>query len=693
MFSLQSCPRRVFRLLLCCVLFSITLMSQAVLVAPTSSPVWHGAYDSTVFAFATFRTLAGNELASPKPLSAIALHATPSPVLTGTLITLTATPTDGVLLEYQFYRRLSSGWESLTGGKYLPSKICSYTPIVAGAQLFRVNAREVGSKVYVPGEVIVTICAPLHAVSLGANRSPVLVGNPVLLTATASGGASVAYQFFRRTGTSWQSLTGGKYLPANTCSFTPTVAGPQLFRVNAREVGTTQYFPGEVTVPVNLPLHAVSLGASPSPVLVGNPVLLTATASGGASVAYQFFRRTGTSWQSLSGGKYLPANTCSFAPTDAGAQLFRVNAREVGTTQYFPGEVTVPVNLPLHAVSLGANPSPVLVGNPVLLTATASGGASVAYQFFRRTGTSWQSLTGGKYLPSPTCSYTPTVAGSQLFRVNAREVGTTQYFPGEVTVLINVPPDVNPLDGAAMVWVPGGTFTMGTPYSNSDNKPLTQQVTLSGFWMYKYEVTVAQYRAFCAATNRALPTWPGHCYSWAGKSGWADSSLQQHPIISVSWHDAKAYADWAGVRLSTEAQWEYAARGVQGHNYPWGGAAKVNDWYHGWNETKSAHHYNSWDYDKSTWPVGSFPAGASWCGAQDMAGNVWEWCADWYGHYSSTPVIDPAGPVAGDSRVLRGGSWYDGYFYSTRSAYRNERYPTGGWGDVGFRCVSLSPAP
>lgn len=250
---------------------------------------------------------------------------------------------------------------------------------------------------------------------------------------------------------------------------------------------------------------------------------------------------------------------------------------------------------------------------------------------------------------------------------------------------------INPADGASMIWVPGGTFTMGTPYGSWWG-PSTQQVTLSGYWMYEFEVTVAQYRAFCAATSRSLPVWPGDRYSWAGKSGWDDATLQQHPIVNATWFDAKAYADWAGVYLPTEAQWEYAARGVQGRNFPWGGTATANDEYNGWDETKCANNDNPQQAGKSTWPVGSFPAGVSWCGVYDLAGNAMEWCADWYGDYSSTLVVNPTGPDSGDLRVMRDGSW-DNDYESHRSALRNNYYQYNYWYDTGFRCVSLAPAP
>ena len=277
---------------------------------------------------------------------------------------------------------------------------------------------------------------------------------------------------------------------------------------------------------------------------------------------------------------------------------------------------------------------------------------------------------------------------------------------------------INPRDGAAMVWVPAGTFRMGNDVEYNYRDPVGKRswrtaggvlwrrlrgrleseeapvhtVSLDGYWIYKYEVTIAQYLAFCAATGRDLPPFlPG--FSLKGKSGWADLALQQHPIICVSWYDAKAYADWAGVSLPTEAQWEYAARGPDGRNYPWGGKAKIRDPYNGWDPNKCAYNKNSSWQKISTWPVGSFPAGVSWCGAYDMAGNVMEWCADWHGPYTASPVSNPVGPVTGFYRVKRGGAW-DCTHHECSSTYRSQHgRPYYLNIELGFRCVSLLPGP
>ncbi len=249
---------------------------------------------------------------------------------------------------------------------------------------------------------------------------------------------------------------------------------------------------------------------------------------------------------------------------------------------------------------------------------------------------------------------------------------------------------INAVDGATMVWVPGGNFTMGTEYGNVWwNAPKTQQVTLSGYWIYKYEVTVAQYRKFCTAKGHALPAFPTD-YSWAGKSGWSDLTIQQHPIINVTWFDCTEYAAWAGADLPSEAQWEYAVAGPGNNNFPWGGISTVADPINGWALNKCASSNNSLSQGKSTWPVGSFQGGLSWCGAQDLAGNVSEWCKDWYGDYSTIATTDPVGPATGTVKILRGGAW-NSSIYNYRGAYRDNNGPYNKNSYTGFRNVVTAP--
>jgi len=242
---------------------------------------------------------------------------------------------------------------------------------------------------------------------------------------------------------------------------------------------------------------------------------------------------------------------------------------------------------------------------------------------------------------------------------------------------------VNPKDGAAMVWVPKGEFLMGISDAqiagvlSVENTSLTRtdlsteqpqrKVYLDGYWIYKYEVTVAQYKKFCSDTKRRMPKAP----SW----GW----VHNHPMCNVTWKDAADYAKWAGVSLPTEAQWEKAARGKDGRMYPWGNK---------WEESSKC----NWGYGGpyKTQPVGSYPAGASPYGCMDMAGNVGEMCADWFDedYYRIAPSRNPRGPAKGNARVLRGGSWF-----SHREHYLLScviRYPfalTRCGADFGFRCA------
>ncbi len=215
---------------------------------------------------------------------------------------------------------------------------------------------------------------------------------------------------------------------------------------------------------------------------------------------------------------------------------------------------------------------------------------------------------------------------------------------------------INTKDGAEMVLVPAGEFLMGSTPEQIENLPEKSRISslqsaaedewrkaelpqhavaLSGYWVYKYEVTVAQYRKYCAETGRQMPKAP--------ESGWLDD----HPIAYITWREAANYATWAGLSLPSEAQWEKAARGTDGRIYPWG-----NDY----NRSKCNRRANGL---MRTEPVGSYPEGASPYGCMDMAGNVWEWCSDWYSkdYYSKSPAINPTGPERGGYRILRGGKW------------------------------------
>ena len=207
----------------------------------------------------------------------------------------------------------------------------------------------------------------------------------------------------------------------------------------------------------------------------------------------------------------------------------------------------------------------------------------------------------------------------------------------------------------------------------ADEQP-QHTVYLDGFWIYKREVTVAQYRKFCAETARKMPDLPR----------WAD---EHFPMVNVSWHDAAAYAAWAGGALPTEAQWEKAARGTDGRRYTWGSswdAEKCN------NYSDTAEIGGGFQANRAA-AGGSYPASDSPYGAQDMAGNVWEWCQDcWHVTYEDAPLNGSAWQEENggdcDLRVTRGGS-YDFFRFSLRASMRYNYYPSQAQGHLGLRCV------
>ena len=220
--------------------------------------------------------------------------------------------------------------------------------------------------------------------------------------------------------------------------------------------------------------------------------------------------------------------------------------------------------------------------------------------------------------------------------------------------------------------IPAGTFTMGSPKSELEReKNETQhQVTLGGFKMSKYEITYEQYDSFCEATGRTKPE----------DQGWG---RENRPVVKVSWFDAKAFADWMGCRLPTEAEWEYACR-----------AGTTTPFFSGTNLTTEQANYNgNYPYYKNakgkyyerTMKRGSFDPNA-W-GLFDMCGNAFEWCSDWLGDYPVEAQTNPQGPLTGTVRVLRGGSWYS-YAVYCRSASRDSRDPNVHYDDFGFRIVS-----
>ncbi len=265
-----------------------------------------------------------------------------------------------------------------------------------------------------------------------------------------------------------------------------------------------------------------------------------------------------------------------------------------------------------------------------------------------------------------------------------------------------------PIDGAEMVLVPAGNFVMGsdremTQFARqlcqessgalavatcqaaafSDERP-AHVVRLDGFWIDRVEVTNGQYEG-CVTAGACNP--PLLVSSFSRPDYYGTPAYGQYPVVNVLWEMAAQYCRWAGARLPTEAEWEYAARGPENRIFAWGSdfeRSKLN-YCDASCPLLSDKTYN--DGYPDTAPIGSFPSGASWVGALDMTGNVREWVSDWLGPYGADSAVNPTGPDHGELKVTRGGSWYDTPD-DVRGANRGGESLEYYRDNLGFRCVT-----
>lgn len=234
-------------------------------------------------------------------------------------------------------------------------------------------------------------------------------------------------------------------------------------------------------------------------------------------------------------------------------------------------------------------------------------------------------------------------------------------------------------DGAPMVLIPAGEFTMGDDQGEKDERP-ARRVYLDAFSIDKFEVTVALYAKFLEATGlEAPPQW----------NIINQFQHQKRPVVMVDWADAATYCKWAGKRLPTEAEWEKAARGTDGRTFPWGNdpPTRLHANFGKFNANNEVDY--GWNSHAALNPVGLLEDGKSPYGIYDMAGNVSEWTSDWYDKnaYQNSPARNPKGAASGEDKVLRGGSWLVNP-QALRSAHRdNDLKPTNRFSDNGFRCA------
>lgn len=222
-----------------------------------------------------------------------------------------------------------------------------------------------------------------------------------------------------------------------------------------------------------------------------------------------------------------------------------------------------------------------------------------------------------------------------------------------------------------MVEIPGGPFTMGGSQEDSpDSERPAHPVNVSTVFIDAYPVTNQDYREFVNCTGQKTPI------HW--QRGTYPTGLARHPVANVSWQDAKAYANWMGARLPSEAEWEKAARGTDERLYPWG-SRYVDD------------RCNSGNVVGATVMVDEFPLGRSPYGIWDMSGNVYEWCEDYYDedYYKYSPSTNPRGPEGGQERVIRGG-FFSEIRSNVRTTHRLSAAETHTRENVGFRLALSS---
>lgn len=298
------------------------------------------------------------------------------------------------------------------------------------------------------------------------------------------------------------------------------------------------------------------------------------------------------------------------------------------------------------------------------------------------TNTSTVTMTVTSTPIPPTETETPTPSPTDVDKETAvpSSTSTPSPPPSGTPTEEGLAPLITDTSGTEMLLVASGSFLMGSDSGNSDEKP-AHIINLADYYIDKYEVTNADYKTCVNEFACKLPKTTVFYIS---------SQYRNHPVVFVSWESAVEFCEWRDARLPTEAEWEKAARGTDGYNYPWGNIFDGNALNYcdmacenTWADKGSRDRYTM------TAPIGTYPEGQSLYGIFDMSGNATEWVADWYdrNYYNESPLLNPLGSESGIYRVLRGGSWYDRKT-DVRTFQRSFLRPEVAYNYTGFRCAA-----
>ncbi len=424
--------------------------------------------------------------------------------------------------------------------------------------------------------------------------------------------------------------------------------------------------------------------------------------SGSGSTDNSSFNISGTALQSSTSFDYEAKNSYSIRirSTDLGTNDMVETAFSISVTDVNEAPTNITLSNSTIAENLVAN---TVVGN--LTTSDPDAGDTHTYSLVSGSGSTDNSsfnISGTSLRSSAVFDF--EAKNSYSIRIRSTDGGGENY-EKSVTITITDVLDVNGIS-VVSVLVSGGTFERGCKSGrddinghscHSDESPL-HSVTVSSFKLSQYEITNAQYAAFLNALggvsssgSYADPDFGTVTYAdiddsdcmlyYSGGTFLVESGLDNYPMIEVSWFGANAFAKWAGGRLPTEAEWEFAARGgTSSQNYQFSGSNTVGDvaWYSSNSNSTGQSNFDG----VRTHPVGT--KAPNELGLYDITGNVWEWCQDWSGSYSSTAQTNPTGPSSGSKRVLRGSSW-DFNATDSRVANRFNGTPSSTFNYSGFR--------